>query len=68
MENYIIRIYRRDRRNLRKITGMVESVETDMKRPFTDLDQLREIIALGNAANSRVMHARKKTNKQGGGP
>jgi len=63
MENYIIRIYRRDRRNPRKIIGIVESVEADMKRPFTDLDQLREIIALGGAANSNVLHPRKKTSK-----
>lgn len=60
MENYIIRIYRRDRRSPWKIVGLVESVEAGMKRAFSDLDQMREIIAAGKAAKSSRRRTQKK--------
>lgn len=65
MENYIVRIYRRDHRNSKKITGLVESVEADVKKAFTDFDQLREILAAGRRWKVQGTVASKKSRKAG---
>ncbi len=44
MNNYIIRIYRRDADDPRKFAGMVEVVETEEKKAFTNIDELLEIL------------------------
>jgi hypothetical protein len=43
-ESYIIRVYRREEENARDLVGMVEIVETQEKRPFSNFDELREIL------------------------
>jgi hypothetical protein len=44
MENYIIRIYRRDPADPHKPVGMVEIVETSETRAFTQASELVDII------------------------
>ena len=50
MENYIIRIYRRDPADPLKPVGMVEVVETSETRAFTHASELIDIIC--SAGNS----------------
>lgn len=45
MENYIVRIYRRDPDNPRIIAGQVEDVSDGSMHPFTSLEALSEIFA-----------------------
>jgi hypothetical protein len=44
VDNYIIRIYRREKDNPRKLVGVVEEVGVQGKKAFTDLDDLWEIL------------------------
>ena len=44
MENYIVRIYRRDKNAPCKLTGVVEDVRTEDKKAFRNLDELWEIL------------------------
>lgn len=44
MENYIVRIYRRDSDDLERIHGVLESVEQDIQRPFASLDSLKNML------------------------
>ena len=46
MENYIVRIYRRDEKDGHKIAGMVEIVEADDKKSFASFEELRRILNL----------------------
>jgi hypothetical protein len=43
MENFIIRIYRRE---FSDISGLVEQVEMNEQRPFACFDELRDILSL----------------------
>ena len=45
MENYIVRIYRRDSDQPDSIVGLVESVETGEIQSFHSVSELTEIIA-----------------------
>jgi hypothetical protein len=44
MENYIVRIYGRDPGDSDKVTGMLESVEQETRRPFHSLNALRSML------------------------
>jgi hypothetical protein len=46
MENYIVRIYRRDEKDGRRIAGMVEIIEADDRKPFASFEELRQILDL----------------------
>ena len=46
MENYIVRIYRRDEQNPDDVIGMVERVEWDDRQPFRGLSELCKILSL----------------------
>jgi len=46
MENYIVRIYRRDEQDDRKIAGLVEIIEADEKKSFASFEELRRILDL----------------------
>ncbi len=50
MDNYIVRIYRQEKDNPRKLVGLVEEVGVDSRLGFTNLDELWEI--LNRAKNS----------------
>ncbi len=63
VDNYIIRIYRRDPSDPRRIVGTAESVERDEKRNFTDFDQLREFIGTGKTGEDSGQPPRKTTKR-----
>lgn len=44
MENFIIRIYRRDTNDRKKIAGKVEVLSDKQDRIFGDSDELRDIL------------------------
>ena len=57
MENYIVRIYRRDDQNPDDVIGMVERVEWDDRQPFRGLSELCKILSLCPADACRTeMH------------
>ncbi|MBI3815210.1 MAG: hypothetical protein HY279_12210 [Nitrospinae bacterium] len=60
MDNYIVRIYRRDRENPHKVAGLVEVVETGMKRVFTSFDELCEIFNDNQGEQTGCKRIRKK--------
>lgn len=45
MENYILRIYRRDERYPERVVGVVEDVETGERLPFRNLSELITILS-----------------------
>ena len=49
MENYIVRIYRRDCSNPEKVTGMLESVEQETRQPFHSIGALRSLLSVNPA-------------------
>lgn len=44
MENYIVRIYRRDHDKPVEIAGIVELVEAEKKQSFKNMDELSQIL------------------------
>lgn len=52
MENYIVRIYRRDEKDRTKVTGVVESVERETRHTFHTLNSLRSVLMQGSDCNS----------------
>jgi hypothetical protein len=44
VKNYIVRIYRYEKGNPKKIVGVVEEPEIEGKRAFTSLDELWSIL------------------------
>jgi hypothetical protein len=46
LESYIIRIYRRENNDPRNIVGIVEEVEGEERKAFTNLDELWNILKL----------------------
>jgi hypothetical protein len=55
MDNYIIRIYRRDPNDPAKITGLVETVGTDEEKAFTCLEELCETLLTTRMAARKRM-------------
>jgi len=53
LDNYIIRIYRREKTDPRLIVGIVELVGTKEKKGFNSFDELREILASHAKRSSR---------------
>jgi hypothetical protein len=52
-DDYIIRIYRRDRQNPRMVVGTVEQVGEKLKMGFTDFEELRVILGVPRGKPSR---------------
>ncbi len=46
MENYIVRVYRRDIQNTCGVTGLVENVENEEKLVFHSLEELCSILSI----------------------
>ncbi len=44
MENYVVRIYRSDGKNPRKLIGLVEEVGVDGQRAFRNFEELWAIL------------------------
>ena len=57
-ENYLVRIYRRDKEEPERIAGMVELIEAEEKKTFATFDDLRAILVREQATK------RKKTSEQ----
>lgn len=45
MDSFIVRIYRGEKDSSRNLVGIVEEVECDEKRAFTNLDELWTILS-----------------------
>ena len=52
-DDYIIRIYRRDRQNPRMVVGTVEQVGEKLKMGFTDIEELRMIMGIPRGQTPR---------------
>lgn len=46
MDTYVVRIYRRDKRNTRKVAGQIELIEQEQTRSFTCVEELVKILEL----------------------
>ena len=46
MENYIVRVYRRDIQNTCRVIGLVENVENEEKLVFHSLEELCSILSI----------------------
>ncbi len=46
MDNYVIRIYRRDERNPGKVAGLVEFIEQEQTKSFKCVEDLVKILGL----------------------
>lgn len=47
LDSYLIRIYRRDKKNSEAIIGIIEEIGTNKKRSFANLKELSTIITKG---------------------
>ena len=52
-DDYIIRIYRRNRENPRMVVGTVEQVGEKVKMGFTDFEELRLIMGVPRGRTTR---------------
>ncbi len=64
MDNYIVRIYRREKDNPRLLVGLVEEVGAPGKKAVNNLDDLWEIL---NAAGRRTGIGRNRGRMRDGG-
>ncbi len=60
LANYIVRIYRLDKKNPRHLVGVVEEVGVKGKKAFTNYDELWDIII----SSKRKNRDRKKVRKE----
>ena len=60
LANYIVRIYRLDKKNPRHLVGMVEEVGVKGKKAFTNYDELWDIII----SSGRMTRDQKKVRKE----
>lgn len=62
MDSYVIRIYRRDKKDPRLVVGIVEEVTTRHQRGFTTFDELRVILLtpVGRVYRYESMKGRRK--------
>ena len=61
MDNYIVRIYRREDTDSQKIAGLVELIESDEKKAFTSYEELREILRIPGPGIGRSKRDREKS-------
>ena len=53
MDNYVVRIYRRDTKDPRLLVGVVEEVGVEGSRAFQNLDELWTILLSGKATRGK---------------
>jgi hypothetical protein len=53
VENYIVRIYRRDSSDSENVVGMLENVETQRQQPFHNLVTLTKLLTGKGVGNAR---------------
>ncbi|MCW9098516.1 MAG: hypothetical protein OQJ93_14115 [Ignavibacteriaceae bacterium] len=61
MENYIVRIYRRDQHRSDEIAGLVELVEAEKKQAFKNMDELSHILC---SSEKKKRPKRKKASQK----
>ncbi len=62
VDNYIIRIYRREKDNPRLLVGLIEEIGVSGKKAFNNLDDLWEI--LNRKENVTTRHQKFQRNKK----
>jgi hypothetical protein len=65
-DSYILRVYRCDRDDLDKITGLVELVDNGEKRPFADFRELCKILKAVEGKDQPQIEVRGKNRLEGG--
>jgi hypothetical protein len=45
MDSYVVRIYRRNSSSIQNLVGLVELVEVNQERAFTNFEELRAILS-----------------------
>ena len=53
MENYVVRIYRRDANDPHKVAGVFQSVEQETENTFTHLSSLLSLLATPRKSRQR---------------
>ncbi len=66
MDNYIVRIYRREKDNPRLLVGLVEEVGVSGKKAFNSLDDLWEILNGQKSGDKKYQRNKKGALKEGG--
>jgi len=59
MGSYIVRIYRQEKNNPRKLVGVVEEVGVKGKRAFTNIDDLWEILSASKGGEEVILKSGK---------
>ena len=61
LDHYIIKVYRRDNDDPKKIVGQIQHVNTESERSFTHLEELNEI--LSHSGNICISKNKRKVGK-----
>ena len=67
LDNYVIRIYRRDKSDPRLVVGIVEEAGSRKKRGFTTFEELREILLTPTGRYIRDNHLKDRRKHTPGG-
>lgn len=57
MENYIVRVYRRNIQNTFEVTGLVENVEYEERLVFHSLEELCSILSINPVKSQDEQHS-----------
>lgn len=52
-DSYVVRIYRREETDSRKVVGVVEMIEDNQQQGFSNLDELCSILGAGKGGKKR---------------
>lgn len=61
LDNYVIRIYRREKNDPRILVGVVEEVGVEGNRAFTNLDELWFILSSSKAETRKIKKSDKSS-------
>ena len=64
LANYIVRIYRLDKKNPRHLVGVVEEVGVKGKKAFTNYDELWDILLSSKSVRQKQNQKRKEVKKK----
>ena len=67
LDNYVIRIYRRDKSDPRLVVGIVEEVDSRKKKGFTTFEELRAILLTPTGRYMRYNHRKDRRKYTPGG-
>jgi hypothetical protein len=59
LKDYVLRIYRREKNDPRRLVGVVEEVGVAGKKAFSNLDELWEILNSSKAETAKTMKPNK---------